>query len=106
MVGLPLTVTASDMVSAKVSVSPCLPTTLLEPPPALLSVTLKLLTVGGSTLVSTKWVEVDKGVLALSVAVTLTVMLPFSAGVPLKVRLAASNVSHDGNGLPSDSVAL
>ena len=104
MVGLPLTVTASDMVSANVSVSPCLPTTLSEPPPALLSVTLKLLTDAGVDTESMNSSDTDK--LRLSVAVTLTVRLTVDSGVPLKVRLAASNVNQEGNALPSDSVAV
>ena len=46
--------------------------------------------------------------LPLSVAVTFTAIVPTSPfnGVPLKVRVAALNASHDGNALPSESVAL
>ncbi|MNE40870.1 hypothetical protein D3C80_1349170 [compost metagenome] len=43
-----------------------------------------------------------------SVPETFTLRLPMSSatGVPLKLRLAASNVSQTGSGLPSASVAL
>ena len=45
---------------------------------------------------------------ALSVAVTLTLIVPTSslAGVPSKVPVAASNVSHAGIAVPSERVAL
>ena len=45
--------------------------------------------------------------LPLSVAVTLTAITPTLAfnGVPLKVRVAALNASHDGRALPSERVA-
>ena len=43
-----------------------------------------------------------------SVAVTLTDITPTLAfnGVPLKVRVAALNASHDGRALPSERVAV
>ena len=43
----------------------------------------------------------------LSVAITSTMMASTSlvAGVPLKLAVTASNVSHVGNGLPSTSCA-
>ena len=46
--------------------------------------------------------------LPLSVAVTLTAITPTLAfnGVPLKVRVAALNASHDGRALPSERVAV
>jgi hypothetical protein len=45
--------------------------------------------------------------LELSVAVTLMSMAPTSAlaGVPLKVRVAGSNASHDGSAAPLARVA-
>ena len=46
--------------------------------------------------------------LPLSVAVTLTSIAPTFAlsGVPLNVRVSASNESQDGSALSSDSVAV
>ena len=46
--------------------------------------------------------------LPLSVAVTVIAITPTLAfkGVPLKVRVAASNASHDGRALPSERVAV
>ncbi len=65
--------------------------------------------VGASLVLATVRVKVESAVApALSVAVTLTLISPTSslAGVPLKVPVEASNVSHAGIAVPSERVAL
>ena len=59
------------------------------------------------------WITMSKLPLAdklpASVSVTLTVMVPagvFAGGVPLKVRVLALKLNHDGSALPSAKVAL
>ena len=64
--------------------------------------------VGSFTLAALKVNTSDMAALDVSVAVTITSILPMSAlaGVPLKVRVPALNVNQVGSAEPSAKVAV
>ncbi len=69
---------------------------------------IEVTTVGASLVLATVKLKVSlTEAPALSVAVTCTEIVPTSllVGVPVKVRVAALNVSHEGKGVPPANVA-